>query len=241
MEIRIGTSGWHYDHWRGPFYPSDLPASEMLAFYARHFDSVEINNSFYRLPTEKAYEQWKQTGPPGFMFAVKGSRYLTHMKKLGDPAEGVARFFDRARHLGRKLGPVLFQLPPRWKSNPERLDNFLRALPKRRRYAFELRDPSWLNEDVYAVLRKHKAAFCSYELAGHRSPIVITTDFTYVRLHGPEERAYRGSYSTATLKEWAARIEEWRSTLKAVYFYFDDDQAAFALHNALELKSLVRL
>lgn len=175
----------------------------------------------------------------GFVFALKGSRFLTHMKKLGDPDEGIARFLERARHLGRKLGPILFQLPPRWKANPERLDTFVRALPGGHRYAFELRDTSWLNQEIYAVLRKHKAAFCSYELAGFESPVVITTDFTYVRLHGPEEHAYRGSYSKARLRDWATRINEWRKTLKATYLYFDNDQAAYAARNALELKSMV--
>ena len=239
-DVRIGTSGWHYDHWRGPYYPHELPASRMLEIYLRDFDSVEINNSFYRLPTENAYESWRKAVPPNFVFAVKGSRYLTHMKKLKDPEEGISRFFERAEVLGKKLGPILFQLPPRWKANPERLDVFIRALPTRHRSAFELRDRRWLVEDVYRVLRKHNAAYCIYEIAGFRSPTVITADFTYVRLHGPEEHAYRGSYHRETLKGWAKQILQWRGTMKAVYVYFDNDQAAYAVHNALELKRLVK-
>src|SRR5687767_8662002 len=152
----------------------------MLEFYLRDFDSVEINNSFYRLPTESAYESWRKAVPPNFIFAVKGSRYLTHMKKLKDPEDGISRFFERADVLGKKLGPILFQLPPRWKANPERLEAFIRTLPKRHRYAFELRDRSWLVEDVYQILRKHNAAYCIYEIAGFRSPTVITADFTYI-------------------------------------------------------------
>src|SRR5579872_5068794 len=155
--VYIGTSGWHYQHWRGPFYPEKLPASKMLEFYTQHFDTVELNNTFYRLPPEKGLAQWRETTPAHFRFAAKGSRYLTHMKKLKDPEKGVGNFFSRVDQLGAKLGPIVFQLPPHWGADPGRLDEFLQSLPPRRRYAFELRDPSWHAEDVYRILRRRHA------------------------------------------------------------------------------------
>jgi uncharacterized protein YecE (DUF72 family) len=236
--LHIGTSGWHYKHWLGPFYPGKLPAAKMLEYYAERFDTVEINNSFYHLPLETGLATWRDSTPRNFLFAAKGSRFLTHMKKLKDPEPGVAKFFERLGLLGRKLGPVIFQLPPWWEANPERLETFLLALPRRRRYAFEFRNPTWHNPGIYAILRRHNAAFCIFEIAGFRSGEVITADFTYVRLHGPEG-AYQGSYPDETLKRWAAKIRDWQRDLRASYVYFDNDQAAYAPANALSLKRLV--
>jgi uncharacterized protein YecE (DUF72 family) len=238
MSVYIGTSGFHYKHWRGPFYPEKFPASKMLDFYTQHFDTVELNNTFYRLPPESGLLNWRDSTPKGFSFAVKGSRFLTHMKKLKDPEPGIARFLERVDLLGKKLGPVVFQLPPHWESNPERLDHFLKALPRRHRYAFELRDPTWHNDQIYRILRRHNAAFCIFEIAGWRSGFEITANFTYVRLHGPHG-AYQGSYPTRTLEEWASRVSEWQRVQRAVYIYFDNDQAAYAIRNALELKAMV--
>jgi uncharacterized protein YecE (DUF72 family) len=238
VSVHIGTSGFHYKHWRGPFYPEKFPASKMLDFYTQHFDTVELNNTFYRLPPESGLLNWHDSTPKGFSFAVKGSRFLTHMKKLKDPEPGIKRFFERVDLLGKKLGPVVFQLPPHWESNPERLEIFLGALPRRHRYAFELRDPTWHNEQIYRVLRRHNAAFCIFEIAGWRSGFEITANFSYVRLHGPGA-AYQGSYSARTLKEWASRVSDWLRMLRAVYIYFDNDQAAYAVRNALELKAMV--
>jgi uncharacterized protein YecE (DUF72 family) len=238
VAVHIGTSGWHYKHWKGPFYPEKLPASKMLEWYARHFDTVELNNTFYRLPPETGVQAWRDGTPHHFCFAAKGSRFLTHMKKLKDPEPGIARFFERVDHLGRKLGPIVFQLPPFWEADPERLDAFLTALPKRRRYAFELRNPTWHTEEIYRILRRHRAAFCIYEIAGFHSEFVLTANFTYVRLHGPGG-AYQGSYSDEKLAEWASRIRAWDRDLRAVYIYFDNDQAAYAVQNALTLKRLV--
>jgi uncharacterized protein YecE (DUF72 family) len=237
MQLRIGTSGWHYQHWRGPFYPEKMPASKMLAFYVQHFDTVELNNTFYRLPPEGAAADWRAATPRDFLFAAKGSRFLTHMKKLKDTGQGIDRFFERVDPLRAKLGPIVFQLPPKWPVNVERLDSFLAALPRRRRYAFEFREPSWHTPEVYRTLRRHRAAFCIFEIGGFRSGFEITADFTYVRLHGPDG-PYQGSYPTATLKEWAGRIREWERTLRAAYLYFDNDQAGFAARNALELKRM---
>ncbi len=236
--VRIGTSGWHYTHWRGPFYPEKLPMSRWFSYYARHFDTVELNNTFYRLPPETGVAQWRQAAPKGFCFAVKGSRFLTHMKKLKDPEAGVARFFERVDLLGPRLGPVLFQLPPWWECDTDRLEAFLKALPRGHRYAFELRNRTWHCDEVRRVLRRHNAAFCIFEIAGFYSGIEITANFTYVRLHGPGG-AYQGSYPGETLEQWAGHIRQWRRELRAIYVYFDNDQAAYAVENALALKRLV--
>lgn len=236
--VHIGTSGWHYKHWLGPFYPRALPPSQMLPFYLSHFDTVEINNSFYRLPSETALENWRETTPQDFCFAMKGSRFLTHMKKLKDPQPGLDKFMPRAEILREKLGPILFQLPPNWNVNLERLETFLNALPSGHSYSFELRNPTWHVAKVYKLLRKFNAAFCSFDLAGFQSPCEVTADFTYVRLHGPGA-AYQGKYSDAALAEWAGRIQVWRASLKAIYIYFDNDQAAYAVENAMRLKALV--
>jgi len=237
-EVRIGTSGWHYRHWRGPFYPPDMSSARMLDFYLRHFDTVELNNSFYRLPPIGCFDTWRKATPPGFCFAVKASRFLTHNKKLKDPENALENLLPRAEELKGKLGPILFQLPPRWGVNVERLEGLLHVLPKRHRYAFEFREISWLTDAVYRVLREHNAAFCIYELAGYHTPFDITADFAYVRLHGPGGK-YQGSYSDEALQAWAERITEWRRKLKGVYVYFDNDQAGYAALNALTLKELV--
>jgi uncharacterized protein YecE (DUF72 family) len=237
-DIHIGTSGWHYNHWRGRFYPEKFPAAKMLDFYAQHFGTVEINNSFYRLPPENAVKAWRDSTPRSFHFAIKGSRYLTHMKKLNDPEQGIARFMERADLLGAKLGPILFQLPPGWELNLPRLEEFLEALPPRHHHAFELRNETWRTEQVYRILRRHKAAFCIYELAGYHSEFTLTANFAYVRLHGPGG-AYAGSYDDDRLSKWADRIREWRHDLRAIYVYFDNDQAAHAVENARRLDGMV--
>ena len=237
--VRVGTSGWHYEHWRGAFYPADVPPGQWLDFYVEQFDTVEINNTFYRLPAESTFEAWHEAAPPGFVFAVKASRYITHMKKLRDPEEPLANFVERAGLLGDRLGPILFQLPPRWSFNPQRLASFLAALPPGYRYAFELRDPSWLNERTYGLLAAHNAALCIYELAGQRSPRQVTADFVYVRLHGPGG-AYEGRYSTQALGAWADDMTRWAAQGCDVYCYFDNDQAGYAAQNALEMQQMLR-
>jgi len=239
-EIRIGTSGWQYKHWSGRFYPEKTPTGRMLqAYLDRGFDTVELNNTFYRLPLATALDRWRDATSDQFIFAVKGSRFLTHMKKLKDPEPGLARFMPLIERLGPKLGPILFQLPPRWGPDLDRLDGFLEALPNSHRYAFELRDASWHTPEVCERLRKHNIAFCAYEIAGRKSPIEITADFAYVRLHGPTDRAYEGSYTTAQLRQWARRIKDWRGSLEAVYVYFDNDDSGYAPRNALKLKELL--
>lgn len=240
MSIHIGTSGWHYKHWCGPYYAEKLPASKMLACYYEDFDTVEINNSFYRLPNESTFAKWREDTPKNFCFAVKTSRFITHMKKLKDPENALENFIPRAEALKEKLGPILFQLPPHWPKNLPRLEDFLQVLPKKHLYTFEFREPSWHSDDVYELLKRHNAAFCMYELNRFQTPDVITADWTYIRLHGPGGK-YQGSYSSGYLGQWARKIAEWDSRLRAVYIYFDNDQAGYAVHNALELKRLVAL
>jgi uncharacterized protein YecE (DUF72 family) len=239
-DVRIGTSGWHYQHWRGPFYAERCPTSKMLDFYIQHFDTVEINNSFYKLPSEETFACWRQATPRNFCFAVKASRFITHNKKLKDPENVLKNFLPRAEALREKLGAILFQLPPKWRVNVERLDEFLSVLPKgrRRHYAFEFRERSWLNERVYEVLRRHNAAFCIYELDGFQTDNIITADWGYVRLHGPGGK-YQGSYTTEQLAAWAAQVKKWQESLRSIYVYFDNDQAGYAAQNALKLKRLV--
>jgi uncharacterized protein YecE (DUF72 family) len=238
-DIRVGTSGFHYKHWKGPFYPRKMREAAMLDFYTQHFDTVELNNSFYRLPTVDAFKCWPDATPKDFLFAVKASRFITHNKKLKDPENAVDNLLPGAAHLGKKLGPVLFQLPPKWRVNPERLRNLLQILPRDLRYAFEFRELSWITAEICAILRKFNPAFCIYELAGYQSPLSITADFTYVRLHGPESSKYQGSYSEQQLSQWARQIESWAEELKALYFYFDNDHAGYAAANALRLREMI--
>ncbi len=238
MELRIGTSGWQYKHWRQRYYPESLACQKWLGFYTQDFDSVEINNSFYRLPSEQAADRWRLGTPGDFRFAVKGSRYITHRKKLKDPESALARFMPIVDRLGQKLGPILFQLPPHWRCDIARLDGFLRALPSGHRFSFELRDPTWHTLEVYRALRRHNAAFCLFELAGFQTPVELTADFVYVRLHGPGGK-YQGDYSHTVLENWARRLERWSPRLVAAYVYFDNDEAAYAVKNAKELKRLV--
>jgi uncharacterized protein YecE (DUF72 family) len=238
-DIRIGTSGFHYKHWVGPFYPPKTSTARMLDFYIKHFDTLELNNSFYRLPTIEAFECWRDSTPRHFVFAVKASRFITHNKKLKDPENALENLLPRAEHLDRKLGPILFQLPPKWKVNIERLRELLEILPREHRYAFEFRELTWLKPEVNRVLEQFNAAFCIYELAGYHTPLEITADFSYVRLHGPAAGKYQGSYSDERLQEWAQWIEEQSKRLKAIYVYFDNDQAGYAAHNALRLREMV--
>jgi uncharacterized protein YecE (DUF72 family) len=238
-DVRIGTSGFHYKHWKGPFYPLKTPDSKLLALYVQRFDTVELNNSFYRLPTAEAFDAWRDATPENFLFAVKASRFITHNKKLKDPENALDNLLPRAIHLGSKLGPILFQLPPRWRVNPARLAALLEILPRDLRYTFEFRELSWLTPEVDAILKKFNAAFCIYELAGYHSPLRITADYAYVRLHGPDPGKYQGSYSDKKLSAWARQIESWSADLKAIYIYFDNDQAGYAAANAIALKEMV--
>lgn len=210
----------------------------MLAYYFAHFDTVELNNSFYKLPQKNALISWRDSTPSDFIFAAKGSRFLTHMKKLKDAEQGLTRFLDAIETLNNKLGPIVFQLPPNWQLDLDRLKAFCALLPGQHRYAFEFRNTTWSVPTVYELLARHNMAYCVFHLAGEHSPIEITANFTYIRLHGPGGK-YQGSYSDKVLRQWAERISGWKRELKAIYLYFDNDQAGYAANDALRLKSLV--
>jgi uncharacterized protein YecE (DUF72 family) len=238
VSVHIGASGWHYAHWRGPFYPMDIPKSSFLEYYCRYFRSVEINNSFYRLPAEKALAHWRDTVPEGFLFSAKASRFITHLKKLHDAQQPLSNFLERMSVLGPKAGPVLFQLPPRWRFDAHRLCAFLDVLPEGFRYAIECRDPSWLNDFVFERLSEHGVALCIYDFNGRLSPLVATADFVYIRLHGPDG-PYRGQYSDEALERWSKAIRQWSDEGKDVYCYFDNDEAGYAPRNALRLIEMI--
>jgi uncharacterized protein YecE (DUF72 family) len=237
--VRIGCSGWNYADWRERFYPKGLPPSRWLEYYAQHFDTVEVNNTFYRLPNRSAVENWVKQSPRGFTFAVKSSRYLTHIKRLTNMDEGVRRYYERIEPLTEspKMGPVLWQLPGNFQRDDERLKQALARLPKGR-HCFEFRHPSWFCDEVYSLLRRRRVAlvigvtperpFQTYEM---------TASWTFVRFHyGKWGR--NGNYSKRELETWAGRLDEWRERAE-VYAYFNNDWQAFAPRNALELRRLL--
>ena len=235
----IGISGWQYPDFSERFYPDDLEKTEQLSYYAQNFPSVEINNTFYQLPQEETIQNWVDQTQGDFIFSIKASRYITHMKNLLDPEETLPNFFDRISHFGDKCGPILFQLPPHWQINLERLENFLDHLPGEYRYTFELRNETWLKEETYGLLRKHNAAFCIYDFNFRQSPRITTTDLVYIRLHGPG-KAYQDPYSEETLKDWRDRIRSWVGEGKQVYCYFDNTYRGHAWDNAKKLNQLLK-
>jgi uncharacterized protein YecE (DUF72 family) len=234
----IGTSGWHYDDWRYRFYPEALPKTKWLEYYARHFSTVELNNSFYRLPSENAFTTWHDTTPDDFHFAVKMSRFVTHIKRLKDSEEAVEKFIKRANILGEKLGPLLYQLPPNMHRNDERLDSFLSGLPGGMRHVIEFRHRSWLVEDVFKILRQHHAGFCVFDMPELTCPLVATADFAYIRFHG-HEGLYSSSYPDEELAGWARGIAELAGNLDAVYIYFNNDVEGFAVRNAVTIRDFL--
>lgn len=237
--VRIGCSGWNYSSWRGDFYPKGLGPSRWLAEYARHFDTVEVNSTFYRLASRSAVERWAADTPDDFCFAVKSSRYLTHVKRLGEIGKGIERFHDPIQPLERagKLGPVLWQLPATFKRDDERLARTLALLPPGR-HCFEFRDASWFTERVYELLREHGVALVIGDRKDHSQPHVFTADWTYVRFHYGH-RGRRGNYSRTELEEWARRIASWRDDGLDVYAYFNNDWEIFAPRNAKVLARLL--
>ncbi|MDD4951612.1 MAG: DUF72 domain-containing protein [Desulfovibrionaceae bacterium] len=235
--LRIGTSGWAYRHWRGPFYPPDLPQDRTLAFYCSRFKTVEVNSTFYRLPSPGAVARWRETAPPGFVYALKASRYITHMKRLKDPDRTLPGFMTAARALGRGLGPILFQLPPGLGLDAARLSGFLAALPEGPRYAFEFRNSSWFDDQVYRLLAGRGAAVCVFDLAGARSPMPVAGEFAYLRLHGPGP-AYQGCYAEEELRFWAEQVLAWAGRGLDVYVYFNNDQGGHAPANASRLRAM---
>ena len=236
--VRIGTSGWSYEHWLGRFYPGKTVAGEgPLKQYARTFRSVELNASFYRMPTERAMQSWLGDTPEDFLFAAKTSRFITHRKRLTEPEIHIPIFFGRIFGLKPKLGPLLIQLPPNFRVKLDRLETFVGLLPPHR-YAVEFRHESWWDQKVFDCLRTHNIAFCLYHLAGRDTPEIVTADFVYIRLHGPGA-AYQGSYDDATLRRWRGKIETWRGQGRDVYVYFDNDEKAYAAEDARRLQELM--
>jgi uncharacterized protein YecE (DUF72 family) len=230
---RVGCSGWVYKDWRGVVYPEKAPARTWFSLYAERFDTVEINNTFYRLPAPTTVEGWEAQAPPGFCYALKVGQFGSHRMKLRDAASWLPNHLDRVDRLGDHLGPNLLQLPPRWKRNVERLDEFLSAAPRRLRWAVELREPSWLHDDVFDLLARHGAALCVHDLLPDH-PWVRTAEWTYVRFHGPQalEVKYHGRYGPRRLAPVARRLQAWLDEGTDVYAYFNNDYEGHAVDDA---------
>ncbi len=235
---RIGTSGWIYSHWRGVFYPPDLAQSRWYTHYAAEFDTVEINYSFYRLPSEEAFDRWREQAAEGFLYAVKANRIITHIKRLKEIEEPLERFLARARRLGEHLGPILWQLPPRWHANPERLETFAALLPADLTHAFEFRDPHWFVEPVRRILESRNLAFCIFDMPGLPCPTWVTGDAIYLRFHGAGA-VYGGLYGPEALRPWAAHIRRWLEAGHTVYAYFNNDACGYAVQDAQTLRHLI--
>lgn len=238
-KVFIGTSGFSYPHWKTVFYPPELHQSEWLRYYAKYFDTVELNVSFYRLPQKKTFESWRKTAGLDFVFAVKGSRFITHVKRLKDCREPVRLFFKEAVGLGEpEKAVILWQLPPRWQVNAERLDLFLKILPSDYRHAFEFRDDSWLNSQVFALLSKSQVAVVFQDFSGWPITDRVTADFVYLRFHG-RDKLYSSNYSKKELEGWAKKIRGWKKRGLAVYAYFNNDAMGYAVENARDFKKMV--
>lgn len=238
-DLFIGTSGWTYDDWRGRFYPQDIPRKAWLSWYATQFSSTEINGSFYRTPSIEAVEAWRDNTPADFRFAWKASKFITHWKRLSPKSENsIELMVSRLVALKRKCGPVLFQLPPRFRADRERLAQFLNMLPRKYRYAFEFRHESWYEEPVLGLLRENNVSLCLSDHYQAPAPWVATAQHVYVRGHGPTGR-YRGSYPEPKLRDWARRIRAWRRAKKSVYMFFDNDQKSAAPKDAARLSRLL--
>jgi len=244
--VQIGTSGWNYKHWSGGvFYPPDLKPPAWLSYYSRFFSTVEVNNTFYRLPDKRVFEKWREQTPPGFVITLKVSRFFTHLKRLADPPISVGKFFENASGLGEKLGVMLFQLPPNFRYAPERLAGLLDYLDTQQvlpgvRAAFELRDREWYNEQCFELLRQHDAALVLADQPGFAAEGPVTASFVFLRRHGPGGM-YVSNYPDESLERDARRIRGWNAAGKDVYIYFNNDAFGFAVRNALRLKELLAI
>jgi len=238
-EILVGTSGFVYDHWRGGFYPGKLAKAKWLEFYVTHFTTVELNNSFYRLPSEANFATWRDSTPANFIFALKVSRFITHIKRLKNTEEAVETFVTRAKILGNKLGPLLYQLPPNMHRNDEVLASFLSSLPRGMKHVFEFRHQSWLEEKVFEILYKYKVGLCIFDMPSFSCPLVATADFAYIRFHG-STGLYFSCYSDEELADWAKKLANLATDLKEIYIYFNNDAEAFAVRNAVTLRGYLQ-
>jgi uncharacterized protein YecE (DUF72 family) len=237
--VRIGCSGWIYKHWRGLFYPEGLPVKRWFEHYAAEFDTVEINNSFYRLPKPETFDTWREQAPPGFCYTVKANRYVTQAKKLKDPEETVPNIMAPMRHLGPTLGPVLYQLPPRFKLNLERLERFLEVVPRDVTNVFEFRDSTWYDDRAFALLEQAGASFCAHDMPGLQSPRLALGQAAYVRFHGGVGK-YWGRYPDERLIDWAEWMVAQAKAARTVWAYFNNDIDAHAIHDARTLQAMVR-
>jgi len=237
--VLIGTSGWHYDSWRGPFFPPGLPVKHQLQYYASQFPTTELNGVFYRTPTPDAVTNWHRQTGSSFVYAWKASKFITHWKRLGPSASSsLGLLEDRLSLLGEKAGPVLFQLPPNFVADADRLVGFIRLLSQKRRYSFEFRHPSWYEPRILRILSARNISLCLSDHHDAPAPWRRTADFVYVRGHGPGGR-YRGHYRTDVLKNWAQRIRSWKKQGCDVFVYFDNDQKSAAPADALKLRRLL--
>jgi uncharacterized protein YecE (DUF72 family) len=236
----IGTSGWQYAHWAGRFYPKGLPRSRWLDHYASVFDTVELNTPFYGQPARATFERWRDAVPDSFMYSVKLNRYLTHIKRLAVEADSVERSYGTMGGLGRKLGVVLVQLPPRMRFDAQRTERYLRLVARRRRrHAIEPRDGSWFSEEALALLRRRRAALCIQDSARWSTlKDAVTSDFVYLRFHGPEQ-LYSSGYSDEQLQDWAGRIAQWLARGLDVYAYFNNDVPDHAPRDARRLREMI--
>ena len=234
----VGTSGWTYQHWKGVFYPAGVAQRRWLEFYARHFDTVEVNASFYRLPTQGTFAGWCQRTPEHFRFCAKASRLITHLHRLKNVGPAWGLFWDHAQALGEKLACILVQLPPGLPAHPERLEEFCRLLPGTVRFAFEFRHGSWFSESIYRILAEHGHALCQASSPGHPGPEVATAPFAYLRMHGGPS-IEQSDYSRPELQTWGERIRDMLGQGRDVYVYFNNDPRGYAVFNAQYLRSLV--
>jgi len=236
--VFIGTSGWFFEHWKTIFYPEKIKKDEFLEYYIKNFNSVEINNTFYQIPKKETLLKWKDTVSKDFIFSVKANQFITHRKKLKDPENTLPEFFDAVSVLENKIRVILFQLPPRWRFNHDRLKKFIEYLPDNFRYTFEFRDKTWLNQDTYSLFSQHNISICFYDFESSLSLDVLTADFIYLRLHGPIG-AYQGQYSDKEIDLWANKISEW-SLNREIFCYFDNDERGYAPQDALRLSKRLR-
>ena len=234
--IQVGTSGFVYQHWKGVFYPDDLPSTKWLQFYADHFDCVEINSSFYHLPKAETILSWKERTPASFKFVLKGSRFVSHRKRLKNCEDSVKVFYERAFLLEKKLAGDLWQLPPLFKKDLKALEGFLKMLPPKVPVFLELRHESWFDEETFSFLRKHKVAFCVHDLSGVDCPTVVTAPYLYIRFHGPSGR-YRGCYPDSQLRSWAKWIL--KTGVERGFAFFNNDIEGYAVRNARTLRKFL--
>jgi uncharacterized protein YecE (DUF72 family) len=235
--VHIGCSGWNYRHWRGPFYKEESSPADWFREYSSVFSTVEINNTFYNLPAGSVFRSWKDQAPERFIYAVKANRFITHMKKLKDAGAAAGNFLDRAELLGKHLGPVLFQLPPNWKRDAGRLEDFTRSLPAGHEYVFEFRNATWYDDEIFRMLSDRKMSMCLHDMEGSSSPLERVGNICYIRFHGSGAK-YGGGYKKPMLLKWLRVAREALESGRHVYAYFNNDAEAHAPHDALTFRKM---